>query len=137
MTESSNEDLPVPARIEERVLVSRELTAGKETGQDDESMTFSSDSDPGEAPYLPRAVILERRDRISSCHPLLCGKEGAEVCYLEAFADLKRAQDPMFKDQSTYAGEDPGREPNLGKDVRNGDTEPREKDEESPGGRII
>ena len=74
MSESSDEDIPVAVRAKERVLVSRELVAGQGTGQEDVSMTSSLDSDLGETPYLPRAVILEHRDRISTCHPLLCGK---------------------------------------------------------------
>ena len=52
--------------------------------------------------------------------PILCGKEGVEVCLLD--------------DQSTYAGEDPGRDPTLRNVVGNGDTEPREEDEESSEG---
>ena len=116
MTESSDEDLLAPVRIGERVLLSRELAEeeGKETGQDeDDSMTSSSDSDPGVAPSIPRAVTLERRDRTGSCHPLLCGKEGAEMCYLEAFAAVKRAQIPMFKDRSTCTRGDTRKEPNT------------------------
>ena len=40
----------------------------------------------------------------------------------------------LLEDQSTYAGEDPGREPNSRNVERDGDIEPREEDEKSSGG---
>ena len=83
-----------------------------------------SDSDPGVALCIPRAVTLERRDRTDSCHPLLCGKEGSEVCYLEAFAAVKGAQIPILRDQSTCTRGDTRKKPNTSSGIGDEDGEP-------------
>ena len=103
LSEVSDDDLLTP---EERVLLYRELQEVEE-GEPESALgngqnrASGSNLEPEGPPDLPRAITLEPRDRNGSCHPLLCGKEGARRCFVEEFMAIKKVRKFMFKDQST------------------------------------
>ena len=106
-SEESDDEFITPGRTGEKILIPRELPEEKEeepesaSENEEENMITSSDSVPVRPSDRSRAVTLEPRDRNGSCHPLLCGKEGARRCFVEEFMAIKKVHKVLFKDQST------------------------------------